>query len=169
MIGFYICTWHLCWSMRGPVIWGSLSITCVLDKSSSRQSPRICWSKCQPTDHTSQTATNDPTDDTRSCGPGPGDGHGNGHHGGGDQDTSEVVGPGQVQVDNPAEQTQWNWEKGADDNAPVLVVEKMFLILLVVLVNLTCQVGLDNAFTCPSSFSVSLLVNSRYCTKGRVQ
>merc|ERR1712037_810898 len=47
-------------------------------------------------------------------------------------------------VNCPAEEAEWDGEEGAEDDAPVLVVEKVLLVLLEGSMGLAGEVGLDN-------------------------
>ena len=93
---------------------------------------------------------------TCSRGSCPDNGEGNGYNGRGDEDSSEVVGPGQVEVDSPAEETEGDGHEGAEDDAPVLVVEEVLLVRFVVLVNGALIVGLNKTFVFGSSKVVLL-------------
>ena len=82
---------------------------------------------------------------TCRCRPGPQDGECDGDDAGGDEDAGEVVGPGEVEVDGPAEEAERDGEEGAEDDAPVLVVEQALLVLLVLLVHRARVVRLHQA------------------------
>ena len=81
---------------------------------------------------------------SRGC-PGPQDGESDRDDTRRDEDSGEVVGPGQVEVDGPAEEAERDGEEGAEDDAPVLVVEQALLVLLVLLVHRARVVRLHEA------------------------
>merc|ERR550517_705477 len=56
----------------------------------------------------------------------------------------------------PAEEAEGDGEEGAEDDAPVLVVEQVLLVLLVSPVGLACVVGLDNVLGLCSSQCILL-------------
>ena len=58
------------------------------------------------------------------------------------EDSSEIVGPGEVEVDGPTEEAERDGEKRAEDDAPVLVVEEALLVLFVLLVDRARIMGL---------------------------
>ena len=93
---------------------------------------------------------------TSGSGSGPEDGQGDGDDARGDEDPGEVVGPGQVEVDGPAEETEWDGEECTEHDAPVLVVEEVLLVLLVVLVGRAGVVGLHQALGLGSGNAVEL-------------
>ena len=74
--------------------------------------------------------------------------------------TCEVVGPCKVEVDGPAEQAEWDAEERADDDAPVLVVEQVLLVLFVLGVHRTGVVWLDDAIALGSDKGIRLRVES---------
>ena len=118
-------------------------LTSVLDKGCSRETSFKSACHGQPDRHACNSSTHHSTYDSIAGGSSPQDGNSNRHNGGGNEDASEVVGPGEVQVNCPAEEAQGDGKEGCEDNTPVLVVEQMFLILFVVLVNSTAVMRLD--------------------------
>ena len=122
-------------------------LSSILDKGGTRQASREGTGKGQPDRHASNSPSNNPTDSAIAGSTGPQNRDSNGHHRGGNEDASEVVSPGQVEVDSPAEKAKGNGEEGGEHNAPVLVVKEMFLVLLEILVDAAGVVGLDNCLT----------------------
>merc|ERR1740123_2540087 len=104
----------------------------VLDKCCRAKSSFVGGSIVEPAAHTHCGAPNHPADHPGGGSTRPQDGHGDGYHGGGDEDAGEVVGPGEVEVDGPAEEAEGDGEESAEDDAPVLVVEQRLLVFLVV-------------------------------------
>ena len=88
--------------------------------------------------------------------PGPQDGECDGDDAGCDEDTGEVVGPGEVEVDGPAEEAERDGEEGAEDDAPVLVVEQALLVLFVLLVHRARVVRLHQAVHLGTGHTVQL-------------
>ena len=119
----------------------------ILDKGSTRQASREGAGKGKPDRHTSNSTSNNPADSAIAGSTGPQYGDSDGHHRGGDEDASEVIGPGQVEVDSPAEKAEWDGAEGSNDNAPVLVVKEVFLVFFEILVDAAGVVGLDNCLT----------------------
>merc|ERR1719370_2000175 len=68
----------------------------------------------------------------------------------------KLVCPGKVEVNCPAEEAEGDGEEGAEDDAPVFVVEQVLLVLLVSPMGLACVVGLDNVLGLCSSQCILL-------------
>ena len=125
-------------------------LSSILDKGGTRQTSREGTGKGKPDRHSSDGTAHNPADSTIAGSAGPEDRDSNGHHRGGDDDASEVVGPGQVEVDSPAEKAERDGAEGGDDNAPVLVVEKVFLVFFEIFVDRAGVVRLDNCLALSS-------------------
>ena len=130
----------------------------VFDKGGSREAAREGAGIAQPGRHSSHGSTHNSADEGVAGGPGPQDGDRDGEDAGGDEDAGEVVGPGQVEVDSPAEQTEGDGEEGEGDDAPVLVVEEMLLVLLVLLVDRAGVVRLHHAAALSSHHQILLKI-----------
>ena len=118
----------------------------VFDKVGRCQTSWILTSIRQPNDHTTNTATHHSWYHSVRRGSGPDDGQCNRDHTGCNQDASEVIRPGQIQVDSPTKQAKGNRHECAQNDAPVLVAQELFLVGLVVLVDGTCVVRFDQSF-----------------------
>ena len=103
----------------------------VPDEGCCGESPGVLGGEGQPAAHAYGSSDHNSADDSSGGGTRPQDGDSDGDHGGGNHDAGEVVGPGQVEVDSPAEEAERDGEEGAEDDAPVLVVEQVLLVLLV--------------------------------------
>ena len=112
--------------------------------------------EAEPHTHTGNSSPHHTRDDSVAGGSGPQDGDCDGDDRGGDEDAGEVVGPGEVEVDSPAEQAEGDGEEGGDDDAPVLVVEQVLLILFVVLVDGAGVVRLHDVLALGSDHGVLL-------------
>merc|ERR1719239_1777594 len=137
----------------------------VLDKCCRAQPSLVGGSIVEPAAHAHRGPSDHPADYPGRGSTRPQDRHGNGHHGGGDEDAGEVVGPSEVQVDGPAEEAEGDGEEGAENDAPVLVVEQSLLVLLVVSMSGTGVVGLYKTLRSCSQFVVSLALDTLICAR----
>ena len=131
-------------------------LSSVSDKGGTREASGECAGQGEPDRHASSSTSNNSADSAIAGCAGPEDGDSDGDHRGGDEDACEVVGPGQVQVDSPAEQAEGDGAEGGDDNAPVLVVEEVLLVFLVLPVDVAGVVGLHNCLAFSSDDGVLL-------------
>merc|ERR1719370_2626655 len=76
----------------------------------------------------------------------------------------KLVCPGKVEVNCPAEEAEGDGEEGAEDDAPVLVVEQVLLVLLVSPMGLAGVVGLDDIPGLCSGYCVLLARLAALCT-----
>ena len=70
--------------------------------------------------------------------------------------TSKVECPAKVEVDRPTEHAEWDGEEGEGDYTPILVVQKLYLVLPVLPVDATTVVRFHHSGALRSGYSIVL-------------